>query len=106
LATVSFPCDQIAAIDPITETTGGSVYVFTVHFLKDLNDLNLGLGTVTPNGMQLLEDFKTQVTACKGTAGSIKASDLQYQEEIYTYDGIRSGWVANISRVNLSSAQN
>ncbi|MFH1016847.1 MAG: hypothetical protein V1798_01540 [Pseudomonadota bacterium] len=77
------------------------MYIFTVHFSDGLEDLNLGLGTVTPNGMGLLTDFMNQVKSCAGTEGMISASGLQFQEQIYTFAGCRSGWVANISTVHI-----
>jgi hypothetical protein len=101
LTEVGFLCSAISSIDEITETTGGSVYVFAVHFSNDTQDLNLGLGTITENGTQLLMDFRASVQACAGSEKDIVASDLQFQEQIYTFAGTLSGWVANISGVTI-----
>lgn len=97
-----FSCRRITGIDGLTRTTGGSVYLITVHFAEG-DPLNIGLATTTPGGTQLLTSLSMEIKRFAGTDAWLVAEDPQLQHEIFTTAGVRSGWVANVTNVSLES---
>ena len=95
-----FSCQEMAEVDGLTMTTGGSVFLITVHF-NSVEPLNIGLATNTPDGKEKLLNLSKKIEGLKGTNASITAKNVSYQHEIYTTHGIRTGWVANIADITI-----
>ncbi|MFH1263523.1 MAG: hypothetical protein V1495_08820 [Pseudomonadota bacterium] len=99
--TVRFSCAKITEIASTTETTGGSVYLFTVSFSDGTDPLSVVAGTSESNSLGLLAGIQSQIEGCKGSNRSIVATGLQFQEQIYTCDGTRSGWTTFHTEVRV-----
>jgi len=98
--TLNFPCGGIEGMDPITMTTGGSVYVLTLHF-QDGEALSLVEATALPNAQDKLIAKKALLEEAARTSKMIRAENLQYHREFFTTDGIRSGWSTFVDKVSV-----
>jgi hypothetical protein len=98
--TLNFPCGGIERMDPITMTTGGSVYVLTIHF-KDAEALSLVVATSLPNAQEKLIAIKALLEEAARTSRRIRAENLQYHREFFTTGGTRSGWSTFADRVSV-----
>ena len=98
--TLSFSCGGIEGMDPITMTTGGSVYVLTIHF-KDGEALSLVVATSHPNAQEKLIEKKTLLEKAAGTSKRIRAENLQYHREFFTTAGTRRGWSTFVDKVSV-----
>lgn len=98
--TLSFPAKGIEGIDPITMTTGGSVYVLTVRF-KDGEPLSLVVAASRPDAQDRLFAKKALLEDAARTSMTIRAVDVQYHVEFFTNAGIRSGWSAFADKVRV-----
>ncbi len=97
---VKISCKDITGIDKLTMTTGGSVFVLTVN-TKDGKALNIGISTQNPNAESELLNLLEKIKNLVGTDKVIIAKNVSYQDAIYTFKGVRSGWVVNISDVSV-----
>jgi hypothetical protein len=98
--TLDFSCEGIERIDPITMTTGGSVYVLTIHF-KDGEALSLVEATALTNAQEKLIAKKALLEEAARTSKMIRAENLQYHREFFTTDGTRSGWSTFVDKVSV-----
>jgi len=98
--TLKFSCGGIDRMDPITMTTGGSVYVLTIHF-KDGEALSLVEATSLPNAQDKLNAKKTLLEEAARTSKRIRAENLQYHLEFFTTEGIRNGWSTFVDKVSI-----
>ena len=89
--TLNFSCGGIEGMDPVTMTTGGSVYVLTIHF-KDGEALSLVEAASLPGAQEKLIAKRTLLEDAARTSGRIRAENLQYHREFFTNAGTRSGW--------------
>jgi len=87
-------------MDPITMTTGGSVYVLTIHF-KDAEALSLVVATSLPNAQEKLIAIKALLEEAARTSRRIRAENLQYHREFFTTGGTHSGWSTFADRVSV-----
>ncbi len=98
--TQKFSCGGIERMDPITMTTGGSVYVLTIHF-KDGEALSLVEATALANAQEKLIAKKALLEKAARTSKMIRAENLQYHREFFTTDGTRSGWSTFVDKVSI-----
>jgi len=98
--TLNFSCGEIEGMDPITMTTGGSVYVLTIHF-KDSEALSLVVATSRPDAQEKLIEKKALLEEAARTSKRIRAENLQYHREFYTTAGTRSGWSTFVDNVGV-----
>lgn len=95
-----FKGSDITGIDDISMTTGGSVYLFTVKF-KSEKPLNIWTDTVRSDGRSILQNLISKINGIKGTDKEITVKSPNYQEEIYTKSGTRTGWTAPFHQVEV-----
>jgi len=95
-----FSGNQIKEISNLTGTTGGSVYLFTVY-LNDNKPLNIVGGTIDPKAKEILTGLMDNIQAIKGTDGYITVTAPSFQEQIYTFAGVRTGWTAFYNQVYI-----
>jgi hypothetical protein len=98
--TLNFSCGGIEGVDPIAMTTGGSVYVLTIHF-KDGEPLSLVVAASLPDAQDKLIAKKALLEEAARTSKRIRAENLQYHREFFTTAGIRSGWSAFVDKVSI-----
>ena len=98
--TLNFSCEGIEGMDPITMTTGGSVYVLTIHF-KDGEALSLVVATSHPNAKDKLIEKKVLLEEAARTSKMIRAENLQYHREFFTTAGTRRGWSTFVDKVSV-----
>jgi len=98
--TLSFSCEGIEGMDPITMTTGGSVYVLTIHF-KDDESLSLVAATSHPDAREKLTEKRALLEEAARTSKRIRAENLQYHREFFTTAGTRRGWSAFVDQVSV-----
>jgi hypothetical protein len=98
--TLKFSCRGMERMDPITMTTGGSVYVLTIHF-KDGEALSMVEATSLPDAQDKLIAKKALLEEAAWTSKMIRAENLQYHREFFTTEGIRSGWSTFVDKVSL-----
>ncbi|MDP2939040.1 MAG: hypothetical protein Q8O13_03010 [Candidatus Omnitrophota bacterium] len=93
-------CKDIKEIDKLTMTTGGSVFIITINSSGG-QSLSIGDSTTNPDAKSQLSDLLKEIKNLIGTDKVIVAKKVSYQDAIYTTDGVRSGWVANIADVSI-----
>jgi len=98
--TLHFSCGGIEGMDPITMTTGGSVYVLTIHF-KDGEALSLVVAASLPDAQDKLIAMKVLLEEAARTSKRIRAENLQYHREFFTTGGTRSGWSTFVDKVSV-----
>jgi hypothetical protein len=98
--TLKFSCGGIIGMDPITMTTGGSVYVLTIHF-KDGEALSLVVATSHPNAQDKLIEKKALLEEAARTSKRIRAENLQYHREFFTTAGTRRGWSTFVDNISV-----
>lgn len=98
--TLKFPCEGIEGMDPVTMTTGGSVYVLTVRF-KEGEALSLVAAASRPDAQEKLLAKRAQLEEAARTSKTIRADNLQYHHEFFTTAGTRSGWSAFVDHVSV-----
>jgi len=98
--TLRFPCREIEGMDPVTMTTGGSVFVLTIRF-KDDEALSLVVSTSLPGAQDKLIAKKALLEKAARTSKTIRAENLQYHLEFFTTAGIRSGWSTFVDNVSI-----
>ncbi|OGP77679.1 MAG: hypothetical protein A2Z40_01680 [Deltaproteobacteria bacterium RBG_19FT_COMBO_60_16] len=98
--TLNFSCGGMEGMDPITMTTGGSVYVLTIHF-KDGEALSLVEAASLPNAQDKLIAKKALLEEAARTSKMIRAENLQYHREFFTTEGPRSGWSTFVDKVSV-----
>jgi hypothetical protein len=98
--TLNFSCGEIEWMDPITMTTGGSVYVLTIHF-KEGEALSLVVATSLPDAQEKLIEKKALLEEAARTSKWIRAENLQYHREFFTTEGTRSGWSTFVDQVSV-----
>jgi hypothetical protein len=98
--TLSFSCEGIEGMDPVTMTTGGSVYVLTIHF-KDGEALSLVEATSLPDAQDKLIAKKALLEKAARTSKRIRAENLQYHLEFFTTEGPRSGWSTFVDKISV-----
>ena len=98
--TLDFSIRGIERMDPITMTTGGSVYVLTIHF-KDSEALSLVAATSLPEAQEKLVATKALLEEAARTSKRIRAENLQYHREFFTTGGTRSGWSTFVDSVSV-----
>ena len=98
--TLNFSIGEIAGMDPVTMTTGGSVYVLTIRF-RDGDALSLVAAASRPDAQDSLNAKKAALEKAARTSKTIRAEDLQYHREFFTHDGVRSGWSAFVDKVSI-----
>jgi hypothetical protein len=98
--TLSFSARGIVELDPVTMTTGGSVYVLTIHF-TDGDALSLVAAASRPDAQDRLNAKKAVLERAARTSKMIRAEDLQYHREFFTIDGVRRGWSAFVDKVSI-----
>jgi hypothetical protein len=81
-------------------TTGGSVYVLTVHF-KDGEPLSLVVAASLPDAQEKLIAMKALLEEAARTSRRIRAENLQYHLEFFTTEGTRSGWSTFVDKVSV-----
>jgi hypothetical protein len=98
--TLNFSSGGIERMDPITMTTGGSVYVLTIHF-KEGEALSLVVATSLPDAQEKLIEKKALLEEAARTSKWIRAENLQYHREFFTTEGTRSGWSTFVDQVSV-----
>jgi len=98
--TLRFSARGIVGMDPVTMTTGGSVYVLTIHF-TDGDALSLVAATSRPDAQDRLNARKAALEEAARSSKMIRAEDLQYHREFFTIDGVRRGWSAFVDKVGI-----
>lgn len=104
--TIPFPCAYIENVGDITMTTGGSVYLVPVSFSDGTDDLNVLVATRHSDALDVLSGVQAAIQACAGSDQRIMATGPQYQEEIFTTDGLHSGWTAFVYQMEIQEADN
>jgi len=97
---IEFSAREISNIKGVVMTTGGSVYIFTIE-RKDGEPLSVVIAAREENAQEKLTDFMQQVSRISGSDKMIIAKNVQYQHEIFTFDGVRAGWTAFIDNVSI-----
>lgn len=98
--TLRFRAGGIVGIDPITMTTGRSVYVLTIHF-SDGDAFSLVAATSRADAQDRLNAKKAALKEAARSSKMIRAEDLQYHREFFTIDGVRRGWSAFVDKVGI-----
>lgn len=102
--TMSVPFSEIMGTLPITQTTGGSVWVLTVR-RRGGDDFHVVEATSDPSARLKLEEIAKKLAEARTSKGSLDTASAVYHDHMYTDDGDRSGYSAFSSQVTLNWAK-